>query len=867
MLNFGALWAHSERPQQISIVNVLKLMVRLAACVGLLASVIGLLPLASTSVGADGVTWTKHAASEQNNWRSVAFGNGIFVAVANSGTNRVMTSTDGISWTAQKAIADNAWTSVTFGNGLFVAVGGPPGAGTDYKLVMTSPDGINWTEHVPAKQYGWLSVTYGNGTFVAVAETGSNRTHWIMSSSDNGQTWVARTSPLNYGWSSVAFGDGRFVAVTTDSGTTKIISSPDGVTWTQSNVTSGLWTSVTYGGGKFVAVAYSGENRVATSTDGLTWSLHTVALEFWNSVAYGNGMYVSLGFGTNKVMTSFNGETWVNGLSAETGIWNSIAFGNGVFVAVSENAAVRVQRLQYPGAPTAPVVTNAACVDDEVELTVTQSSNGGSAISNYEYHIATEHPSAQAPTQWDEFSPAQVSSPLKINMRTLGKSPGLAYFFYVRAVNSVGVSPSSWIQSGGQSCVSDFELAPAVPVLTTINGANTGSVSSDNTPIVSVSGVLDGHTVTVTASKLGLGDVTCTYVSPASTGCELGVLADGEWSIVSRQTSSTGFVSEASIPFVLIVDTIIPVVESIAVAPNVNQITITMSELLGAETATTADFVATIDGAVVTITAVTISGTTVLLTLATAPTAGQLVSVIYRAPASDVSSVNKAIQDVAGNDAAAFTVSTVTQGSSSPAGGGVTSGTSPVSGELKPVLSSGGNLPRLSPGISQVSLNGVRIPTTLKVVSGSQLVLKGEDFELKLKGDCSGLACAIKTDSKGREVLELEKDGRGNVSGFGFKPDTKVHVWIFSQPRYLGALTVRADGTFNGDLSLKGIPSGQHTLQVNGFSFDNQGRTADLGIIIRGKLPVAGSDMASLRAAFIFLLIGVVLRVSRRRMA
>ncbi|MCW3119951.1 MAG: C-terminal target protein, partial [Chitinophagaceae bacterium] len=62
-------------------------------------------------------------SSADNNWYGVTYGNGLFVAVASSGTgNRVMTSPDGIVWTIRSSAADNTWTSVTYANGLFVAV-------------------------------------------------------------------------------------------------------------------------------------------------------------------------------------------------------------------------------------------------------------------------------------------------------------------------------------------------------------------------------------------------------------------------------------------------------------------------------------------------------------------------------------------------------------------------------------------------------------------------------------------------------------------------------------------------------------------------------------------------------------------------
>jgi len=70
-----------------------------------------------------GYHWIIRVSAADNNWRSVAYGNGLFVAVAYSGTgNRVMTSPDGINWTIRVSAADNDWYSVTYGNGLFVAV-------------------------------------------------------------------------------------------------------------------------------------------------------------------------------------------------------------------------------------------------------------------------------------------------------------------------------------------------------------------------------------------------------------------------------------------------------------------------------------------------------------------------------------------------------------------------------------------------------------------------------------------------------------------------------------------------------------------------------------------------------------------------
>jgi hypothetical protein len=120
----------------------------------------------------DGITWSSQTSAADNEWVSVTHGNGLFVAVAQSGTgNQVMTSPDGITWTSRTSAANNSWYCVAFGNNQFVAVAY---SGTGNR-VMTSPDGINWTSRTSAADNYWYGVTYGNGLFVAVAVVGTDR--------------------------------------------------------------------------------------------------------------------------------------------------------------------------------------------------------------------------------------------------------------------------------------------------------------------------------------------------------------------------------------------------------------------------------------------------------------------------------------------------------------------------------------------------------------------------------------------------------------------------------------------------------------------------------------------------------------------
>ncbi len=275
----------------------------------------------------DGVTWTTHMDSGgRNEWESITYGNGLFVAVAESGTgNRVMTSSDGYGWTARNAAADNDWQSVTYGNGLFVAVSD---TGTNNR-VMTSPDGITWTSQTSAADNAWESVTYGNGLFVAVAcgvsgvvcnGTAGNR---VMTSS-NGISWSTQTSAANNYWLSVTYGNGLFVAVSITGSGNRIMTSSNGTTWTtRTSPVDSDWFSVTYGNGVFVATAdvCSASACVMSSLDGITWKVQTTPKnDVWDGVTYGNGKFVAVAYNsseTNTIMVA-DAKLFMSSTSAQT---------------------------------------------------------------------------------------------------------------------------------------------------------------------------------------------------------------------------------------------------------------------------------------------------------------------------------------------------------------------------------------------------------------------------------------------------------------------------------------------------------------------------------------------------------------------
>jgi hypothetical protein len=368
-----------------------------------------------------GNTWTKRTASENNTWSGIAYGNGVYVAVASSGTNRVMSSNDGIIWTPRMAAVANSWSAVCFGNGLFVAV-----AVDGMTRVMTSPDGINWTARKAAKSNAWKNVTYGNGLFVAVASSGTSSR---VMTSPNGINWTARTA-FDSNYNSVTYGNGVFVAVAS-SGTSRVITSTDGVTWTARTASqANIWNSVTYGNGLFVAVASSGPNRIMTSTNGINWVNRTATeANSWNSITYGNGLFVAVAStGTNRMMTSTNGTNWT-AKSIDANSWSSVIYGNVSFVAVAGTGTNSVITSTYSLSPEAPIITSTSISNAIATVSFTQSALLNDAtISNYEYSIDNG-------TSWTALSPAATTSPLSIS-----GLPETTSSMMLRAVNSVGVS-------------------------------------------------------------------------------------------------------------------------------------------------------------------------------------------------------------------------------------------------------------------------------------------------------------------------------------------------------------------------------------------------------------------------------------------
>ncbi len=359
-----------------------KLKSRILAKFAIPALVLGLFFNFNFAKGED-FSWTQRTMPEGSIWNSVAYGDGTFVAVSGSGTNRAATSTDGINWTQRALPSSVYWMSVTYGNDVFVAVG------SGSRLSATSSDGINWTTHTDAlpANASWSSVAYGGGTFVAVA-TGT-----VAATSTDGINWTQRTLPAYASWRSVATdGNGTFVAVS-DSYGQAARSTNYGLTWMLFDMpVFGNWNSITYGNGIFLAVDHisNSSNIAATSSDGALWAKRTLPYSgCWMSVAYGNGMFVATAMNSNISAISLDGIDWMQESLPASAAWSALGYGNGSFVALVQNSSIAANSTGgiMPSANTSTNINLG--LDATISLTCSDSINMGTITGTGQSSLTT----------------------------------------------------------------------------------------------------------------------------------------------------------------------------------------------------------------------------------------------------------------------------------------------------------------------------------------------------------------------------------------------------------------------------------------------------------------------------------------------
>jgi hypothetical protein len=222
----------------------------------------------------NGLTFTDQRVREDAGWFGVCAGEPGFVAVGIKGA--LAFSADGMTWSDRVgATAGNLW-SVAYGNGIYVAVAWEA-EGPAHGYFVTSPDGWNWTERRPFSQtYINRVIAFGAGRFVAGGYDGKYFT------STNGLDWSERSTGTSGHLATVAHVNGRFLGFA-PGGT---LHSDDGLAWTFAAGEVPNAGAVAHGNGVYLAVTRNWPDVLWSSPDGVHWQREPIGMRDLSSVVY-----------------------------------------------------------------------------------------------------------------------------------------------------------------------------------------------------------------------------------------------------------------------------------------------------------------------------------------------------------------------------------------------------------------------------------------------------------------------------------------------------------------------------------------------------------------------------------------------------
>lgn len=255
--------------------------------------------------------------------------------------------------------------SVAFGNGTWVAVGNYNDTGCG---IWTSPDGVTWTRRdcAPGDNELKKAVVYGKGVFLAGGGLDGGIVK-IIRSTDNGATWFIQSagSPMDQDITTMAFdsGTGNFVASTgANQGLDEVYLSTDGINWTAVEMPPYSQSFKLKPGSAGIVIAYGSFNDGTNTYWSYSQGIISSGTISWNngleksydyqssySFTYGEGRHVAVGHdyyqSTCYFLYSTGSSSWGSGSqppgcsSASGAYWTAVTYspGRSRFIAAGFN--------------------------------------------------------------------------------------------------------------------------------------------------------------------------------------------------------------------------------------------------------------------------------------------------------------------------------------------------------------------------------------------------------------------------------------------------------------------------------------------------------------------------------------------------
>ena len=388
--------------------------------------------------------------------------------------------------------------------------------------------------------------------------------------------------------------------------------------------------------------------------------------------------------------------------------------------------------------------------------------------------------------------------------------------------SDVSVNNLSVTEAVSPTLVSAAVNAAGTGLTLTFNEALGATTAAASAFAVTVGGVsrtvtgtaVSGLTVVLTLSSAALAGsvVTVAYTAPsADLGTSNNAVQDSAGNdAASFSSSAVDVVNNSTF------DNVSPTFLSAAVSGDKTKVVLTYNETLGAATAATGAFVVTVATVSRGVTGVAVVGATVELTLASAVSPGQAVTVGYTDPTAGNDA--SAVQDLTGNDAATFAATSVTNIEDTTAPTFVSGAVNSI-GSL--VLTYSETLGTNGPSASTVTvqINGVTVTVSSVTILNATVVV----VTSPVIGVGDTVTFSYVKPTAGNDVFAIQ-DAAGNdvassSSAYSVPSGSNNSVVDTAKPT-LTSGAVATDGklvlTYNETLGTPGPLASQVTVTVNG---------------------------------------------------
>ncbi len=350
-------------------------------------------------------TWTARSNSASADYTALAASSNRVIAVADKD---ISVSPDGTAWTTSQPSLNGYAYGATWDGGQFLL------AGQDYSFdapvgwrgaVFTSPAAVanTWTRrHFNGPKLN--GTAYGNNVHIAIGEDGT-----IHRSTNAGVSWSPVSSGTTFDLTSIAFGGGKFVIVgrasAFSSGSPLVLTSSDGLTWTDTTMGSGLlsWqdmTAIVWAQDRFLASGWYSKLRHSTDL-GSTFSSNRTPDEEITGFAYGNGVWFAAGLDRDNSnadidLVSSDGANWTPLTTPSLDDRTAAIFFNNTFITAGKNHSIRQSGTISPSA-NGYYTWRENNFPDHDPLSTPQADRDGDGISNLiEYALGSSPLSGSA---------------------------------------------------------------------------------------------------------------------------------------------------------------------------------------------------------------------------------------------------------------------------------------------------------------------------------------------------------------------------------------------------------------------------------------------------------------------------------------